>query len=252
MAENPTLLFSALVFTIIAGVVAVAAFGFDLFDRFGSHATVLSSTTSAPAPSTATMSVTPSSVTSASAGRPSPTATPTCLDHQGGAVDCREPHRYEKLTEECSVAGMLKYMAGRAGRDVVLADLASKSGFCVIDSKIEVSDTAAGTLASANDDAWRRCVDNRRDQLVPCDHDHDGEYIATGESRKASQSECEEAAASYLRTTLDNVSDLLRVRVIEQIDREPYAARCVIEVRGSQPLTASVSDLGVSPVPIRR
>ena len=252
MAENPTLVVGALVFTIVAGVVAVLAFGFDLFDRFGGQSPAAGSTASAAAPPAASGPATGPPAAATPTTRPSPTTTPACLDDHGGAVDCREPHRFEKLTGECSVAGMLKYMAGRAGRDVVFPDVVSKFGSCVIDSKIEVSDTAAGTLAGATDDAWRRCVDNRRGDLVPCDRDHDGEYLATGESRKASQSECEEAASDYMRQTLANVSDLLRVRVIEQINREPNAARCVIEVRGAQPLTASVSDLGVSPVPIRR
>ena len=43
-----------------------------------------------------------------------------------------------------------------------------------------------------------------------------------------------------------------KFRVVDESDPDPNAPRCLIAVRGRQPLTASVRDLGVSPVPIRR
>ena len=43
-----------------------------------------------------------------------------------------------------------------------------------------------------------------------------------------------------------------QVRVVGEIDDDPNSARCLIAVRGSQPLDASVRNLGVSPVPIER
>ena len=143
-------------------------------------------------------------------------------------------------------------MSGRAGIDVVLATVRPMSGACVIDNPVEVVETASGVLAGSRDDAWLRCLDDRQRQLVPCSEEHTGEYIATGESRRANQEECEQAAETYLNQTLANVGDLLTVRVVSEVDPDPNSPRCLIAVRGTQPLTASVRNLGVSPVPIRR
>ena len=92
---------------------------------------------------------------------------------------------------------------------MVLASVRPTSGACVIDNPVEVAETAAGVLAGSNDDAWRRCLDDRQGRLVPCSEEHTGEYIATGEARKANQEECESAAEAYLNQTLANVGDLL-------------------------------------------
>jgi hypothetical protein len=158
----------------------------------------------------------------------------------------------EKFVGSCSTAGMLSYMSGRTGIDVALATVRPMAGACVIDNPVEVAETASGVLAGPRDDAWLRCLDDRQRQLVPCSEDHNGEYIATGEARKANQEECEQAAETYLNQTLANVGDLLTVRVVSEVDPDPNSPRCLIAVRGVQPLTASVRNLGVSPVPIRR
>jgi hypothetical protein len=69
---------------------------------------------------------------------------------------------------------------------------------------------------------------------------------------KASLDECREVAEAYLDQGLGTVGDLLQVRVVDEIDDDPNSARCLIAIRGSQPLVASVRNLGVSPVPIER
>jgi hypothetical protein len=251
LAQHPGLVLAALVLTIVPGLLAIATFGFDVFDRFGNG-------TAPPDPATPSLTgpsaggATPSSPPSPSAPSSDTTATSACLDDQQQEVDCREPHRLEKFAGSCSTAGMLTYMAGRVGLDVVLATVRPMSGDCVIDNPVEVAETASGVLAGSGDDAWLRCLDDRQRRLVPCSEDHTGEYIATGESRTANQEECESAAEAYLNQTLANVGDLLTVRVVREVDPEPNSPRCMIAVRGVQPLTASVRNLGVSPVPIRR
>jgi hypothetical protein len=249
-AQNSGLIVAALILTIVAGLVAVATFGFDLFDRMGAGPPA-SASASPGAPSVAlrTEASAPPPDVPAPSGS---SAASVCLNDQQVEIDCREPHRLEKFGGSCSTAGMLGYMSGRAGLDVVLASVRPASGACVIDNPVEVAETAAGVLARSNDDAWRRCLDDRQGRLVPCSEEHTGEYIATGEARKANQEECEEAAEAYLNQTLANVGDLLAVRVVGEVDPDPNSPQCLITARGTQPLTASVRNLGVSPVPIGR
>lgn len=108
---------------------------------------------------------------------------------------------------------MLDYMAGSAGTDVVLATVRPWSGSCVIENPDEVTETAAAVLSGGRDDAWRRCLDDRQGRLVPCSADHTGEYLGTGQSRKASPDECAAAAEAHLRQTPAKVGDLLTVPV---------------------------------------
>jgi hypothetical protein len=251
-AKSPGLGLAALILTVVAGLVAVVTLGLDVFDRLATAPTASASATgtaNAPTAAAQTAAGEPSPFVS---GRSGPTVVSVCLDDQQKEIDCREPHHLEKLGGSCSTGGMLIYMSGRAGLDVALADVRPLSTACVIDNPVEVVETAAGVLAGSNDDSWRRCLDDQRGRLVPCSEDHTGEYIATGEARKANQVECERAAEAYLNQTLANVGDLLTVRVVAEVDRDPNSPRCLIAVRGSQPLTASVRNLGVGPVPIRR
>ena len=253
-ATSSALTAAALVCTVLAGVAALVALGLQIADR--STATV---SPAVPVPvGTGTGPADP--LPSADLPKPSPSisavttpgSVPSCLDDGFQVVDCREPHRLEKVDGPCSTGGMLEYMSGRAGTDVVLATVRPWSGACVIENPVEVAETAADVLAGGSDDAWRRCLDDQQGRLVPCSKDHTGEYLATGETRKASQAECEQAAEAYLGQPLAGVADLLTVRAVAEVDPDPNAPRCLITVRGSQPLTASVRNLGVSPVPIRR
>ena len=252
-ATSSALKAAALVFTVLAGVAALVALGLQVTDRFAvappSPAVPVPAVTE-PTPSVPSIgpSTTPPSVTAL----PEPGTALSCLDDGYRAVDCREPHRLEQVSGPCSTGGMLDYMSGRAGTDVVLATVRPWSGACVIDNPRQVAETAADVLAGGSDDAWRRCLDDRQDRLVPCSEDHTGEYLATGQTRKASQAECERAAEVYLGQPLAGVTDLLTVRVVAEFDPDPNAPRCLIAVRGTQPLTASVRELGVRPVPIRR
>ena len=251
--DNPSLVLGALVFTIIAGVVAVATLGLDILDRVETRPEATAASRSAvdpPAAPNATLS--PATTVSAAPPQASPIPASSCIDDSGTAVDCREPHHLEQFGGACTSTGMIRFMAGQAGLDVVLATVSRRANGCAINIPVKVTDTAAGALARSGDDAWRRCVDKQRDLLVACNEDHTGEYLATGAVHKANLSECNEAAERYMGQTLDNVADLLAVRIVDQIDKDPSAARCLIEVRGSQPLTASLRRLGVSPVPIRR
>jgi hypothetical protein len=251
LAKSSALSVGVSVLTIVGGLIAIISFALYAVDRWGGG----DGTTAPPEAMRTPSSSGPTPVPSSGPPPPSvtdPTVHSVCLSDQQDEVDCREPHRLERFGGSCSTAGMLEYMAGRAGRDVVLADVREVSGACVIDNPIEVAETAAGVLAGSNHDAWRRCLDDRQGRLVPCSKEHTGEYIATGEARKANQEECEKAAEAYMNQTLTNVGDLLTVRVVSEVDPDPSSPRCLIAVRGSQPLTASVRNLGVRPVPIRR
>lgn len=254
-ATSSILTASALVFTVLAGLAAIVALGLQIADR----ASVTAPGPSAPAPAGSGVGPT-APIPSSDRPAPSPSvpvvsnAAPAaaCLDDGYRIVDCREPHRLEKFEGSCSTDGMLAYMSGRVGTDVVLATVRPWSGACLLENPVEVAETAADALAGGGDDAWRRCLDDVQGRLVPCSEDHTGEYLATGRARKASLEECQVAAEAYMRQTLAGVADQLTVRVVAEVDPDPNAPRCLIAVRGTQPLTGSVRDLGVSPVPIRR
>lgn len=168
-ATSSALKAAALVFTVVGGVTAIVALSLQIADRW---------TVATPGPSVPVVS--------------NPVPGPSCLDDGYQVVDCREPHRLEKVDGPCSTGDMLNYMSGRAGTDVVLATVRPWSG------------------------------------------------------------ECQAAAEMYMRQTLAGVGDQLTVRVVAEVDPDPSAPRCLIAVRGTQPLTASVRNLGINPVPFRR
>ena len=251
LAQNPGLVLAALVFTVVAGVVAVAAFGLDVFDRVESRSGPPAGSSSTSLPPLSTTSTTSGPNSTPPSGAPD-TAASTCLDGAGEPIDCREPHQYERYSGDCSTPGMLRFMAGRPGLDVVLASVVRDGGGCLLSTPVTVADSAAQALSGTGDDAWLRCVDERESRLVSCDRPHTGEYVATGRAGKADLDECRAAAEVYMDQSLGSVGDLLQVHVVDEIDDDPNSARCLIAIRGSQPLDASVRNLGVSPVPIER
>ena len=252
LAQNPGLVLAALFFTVVAGVVAVAAFGLDVFDRVGSRSEAPAGdmSDSRPSPS-ASASASPAPSTAPS-GATAAVPASTCLDDAGKPIDCRAPHQRERYSGDCSTPGMLRFMAGRPGLDVVLARVARDGGQCLLSTPVTVADTAAQALNGNADDGWLRCLDERQDRLVSCDQPHTGEYIATGRAGKANLVECQSTAERYMDQSLESVGELLQVRVVDEIDDDPNSARCLISIRGSQPLVASVRNLRVSPVPIER
>ncbi len=168
-------------------------------------------------------------------------------------VNCREPHRFQLVPDGCSAAALVVFMGGAAGLDVPLARaVRADDGRCFADFQREVAETARGALKSEGSDGWRRCVDGETNMLVGCDVPHTGEYLATGQAGKASGPECEDAAARYMDQTVENLSAQVRIRVIDEVDADADSARCVVEVRGSQPLNGSLRRLGQRDLPISR
>jgi hypothetical protein len=141
-------------------------------------------------------------------------------------------------------------MGGVPGLDVPLARTVAVEQGCLIDYGTELSASAKDSLSSPADDEWRRCIDGSTARIVACSQPHTGESLATGEQGKASQDQCDEAAGRYMGRSISSVSEELRVQVIKQVSDDLNGERCVITVRGTQPLTASVRRLGVSRVPI--
>lgn len=235
---------------IAASLATIAAFVLDLGDRIPDQAA------SGEASPVVTSAASPPS---ANSPKRSPTRTHTsvaeasgCLTSDYQPVDCREDHRYEQLSEDCSTAALLEYMGGRAGLDVALGHPVTwNDEQCLLDAGRDMSSSAKDVLAAdAGDDGWRRCYDARSNRIVPCDEPHSGEYLATGAKGKASQAECEEAAGAYMERTIAANADLLRVQVIANTDDDQNSPRCLISVRGTQRLAGSLRRLGVNTVPI--
>ncbi len=142
-------------------------------------------------------------------------------------------------------------MGGRNGLDVVLARPARlPSGTCLLDARLDVTTSARDVLASDDHDSWRRCYRLRTNTVVPCNEPHTGEYIATGSKRRATFSECVAAANIYTDQGFDENKDLLQAVALATIDGEDNGPRCMIAVRGTQSLDASIRGLGVNAVPL--
>jgi hypothetical protein len=250
LAANQGLQLGAIVFTILAGIAAIVALSLDVSDRFTEDApsqrpTVMPSVTVSPRN-------TPVLPSAAQPSNPTENVKVACFSSGDEPVDCRESHRYELFPGDCTIASLVTYMGGRAGLDVALGQpLGASGGGCLLDSGRDVSTSAREVLAADDgDDAWRRCYDNRRGQIVPCDAPHSGEYIATGATSKATQDECIEAARAYMDRSIAANAELLRVQVIDKIDPNQNSPRCLISIRGNQRLGASLRHLGVNTVPI--
>jgi hypothetical protein len=252
LAANHGLKLASLVIGILAGIVAIVAGAWEVADRMN-HDTA-SGKPSAGAASPATIpTATSSRSPSGSQITPSTVGVKNgCISSDNRPVDCDESHRYEAFPGECAIDAMLDYMGGRAGLDVAFGHpIALGAGRCLLDSGREVSKSARDVLATDDgDDAWRRCYDSRRNRIIPCDEPHSGEYVATGGKSKASQDECIAAAGAYMDRSVAANSELLRVQVINKTDDDQNSPRCLISIRGTQRLSASVRRIGVNTLPL--
>ena len=248
LRENQGLLAAGGVLAAVAALVGIVAGVLEIRDYLGDES-VTPVVRTASASSMAQSAGPPSSAgpTSPSAASPADDVCRTAADQP---VDCREPHRYQTLPGNCTLATMIDFMGGDVGREVPFAVVREATGGgCIIDTRDEVEGTAADAFAQPTDDRWRRCV--LGDDLVRCDQPHEGEYVATGQAGKADLRECTSAADEYMGRGFDQVSELLKVVVIDEVEAEPESARCVIMVRGAQLMTSSVRALGQNRVPIR-
>ena len=121
---------------------------------------------------------------------------------------------------------------------------------CVLDAGHELRGSAKDVLQSGTGAEWRRCFDRAKGKNVSCSTVHTGEYVATGNSKRATDADCLVAATTYLDQLPGNLVEDLIVRPINVKSGHPDPARCIIDARGNHRLTDSVRNLGSRPVPV--
>jgi hypothetical protein len=182
-----------------------------------------------------------------------PVAGPKCWTTAKAVVDCRETHRYEEIPQAptCTEAVVTGFLGGLATVDVLVAHPAALPGVtCALDAGHDVNDSAKDVLQTDDHAVWRRCFDKAKNSNIPCSEDHTGEYVATGNPRRATEADCLVAAATYLDQLPGNLTEDLIVRPIDVKTGHPDPARCIIDARGNHRLTTTVRNLGSRPVPI--
>ena len=206
-----------------------------------------SSSVSVPPSSTPTLPTSPPATTALSPSGP------RCWTVSRVLIDCREAHRYEEIPQPqaCNQAAVIDYLGGLTALDVSVARPgAAPGGGCWLDAGRTVSGSAQGVLQSESAPSWRRCVDQRTAKNVPCSALHSGEYLATGSLRRATDAECQVAAAKYMDQNPGNLIEDLMIHVLPVSSTSTDPARCTILARGNHLLTTSVRALGSRPVPI--
>lgn len=183
----------------------------------------------------------------------SSTSTVGCWSANRASIDCREPHRFERIPAEpsCELAAVVRFLGGTAVDVVTAKAVAAPGGACALQSVGDVSDTARDVLLTSSNASWRRCYDRRTATTVNCAQVHSGEYFATGSLRRATLAECLAAAETYLDQLPANVADDLVVNVLPVPSGTKDPARCTIDARGNHLLTGTVRSLGSSPVPVQ-
>lgn len=166
---------------------------------------------------------------------------PACATSDGVPVDCELPHRFETFAGECTTAGFIRWLGGRADLDVVRGVVSPQDdGICRADLRVDARGSAANMLSGEDAATIRRCFDSRSGRIVSCSQPHTIEYFATSSSGIAREGSCESAAVTYLGIRPKRRSNELRVRRIGSSPPVGDNARCVIEVVGSQRLAVSV------------
>ena len=182
-------------------------------------------------------------------------STAGCRTTRGGqSVDCLSPHRYEAISLPCTAEHLVDLMGGDPKLDVLFdrprPDGSAGCGVS-LDEEEDRSIREVLDIDAAQDDHWRRCVDMSGSRFTRCDLDHGGEYVGTGKARRAEQEDCDKAVSDYMRVPIDVHADTLRVRAVAVVT-ENDPARCLVSVRGTQPLTSSLRWLDTQAVPVRR
>jgi hypothetical protein len=208
---------------------------------------------SAPSSSSAPAgSGTPSSASHTS----SPQLTSACLDTSKSLVSCDRDHQFEifSTSGSCTSDALIDYLGGVPGMDTLasgihLMQLTTKGkDVCVVTppgsattySARRVFDGAAG-------DAWRRCLDNRfANREVSCAGSHTDEFVFTGVLGVGEKLDCASRATRYLGADFSIYAQDLELRTA----RQGAASQCLISVRGSNLLTASVRRVGTNALPI--
>ncbi len=172
----------------------------------------------------------------------------TCLDPGGAATSCAVAHAAEVVATDgpCDAAALLGHLGGVAGEDVLRTSVVPVSrpvggtSVCVVDVPPEAPAGAArDVLLGPAGDAWRRCGD-QAGREVSCGQPHTTEVVA--EAAAGETLDCRERAGSYLGRPFDQVD--AELRLLED------ASRCVVEVRGTNVLVASLRRLGAGALPV--
>jgi hypothetical protein len=189
---------------------------------------------------------------------PTPTRSPSttalgCWSADRITIDCREPHRLERIPAEpsCELAAVVRFLGGTSVDVVTAQAVAGPGGSCALESADDVSGTARDVLLTSSSASWRRCFDRRTATTVNCAQVHSSEYFATGSLRRATSDECLAAAEIYLDQLPANVADDLAINVLPVLSGTQDRARCTIDARGNHLLTSTVRSLGASPVPVQ-
>ncbi|GAA4969194.1 hypothetical protein [Kineococcus glutinatus] len=237
----------------IAAVVEITTGSLDLIERGSADDPAPPAATSAPAATTSTRPPEPSSPDSgASDGGVAALAVGTCLTAADTATVCSASHQGEVFaTGSCDTPTLVAYLGGRADVDVLgealqVRELDVAGGTaCVVGSGNPVTGSFANTLQEDVGDAWRRCHDSRTGQDVACSVPHTAEYthLSAGGPQDV---DCVQVSADYTRSSYQDLADRLRV---ERATPDGESA-CLLVVRGSRVLTASVRDLGSAPLPL--
>jgi hypothetical protein len=177
----------------------------------------------------------------------------TCLDRSTTPVPCQSPHDLEVVSlDGCRSDVFVRYLGGDPAREVLrvsprqLALMGGGKRLCVVGDPTSEPDISSvrGVLATDHADGWRVCVDSRLERRpVPCSDDHTGEYVGIPANQPL---DCVRAAEAYMNATYGRVAGELRIVTHRRAD----GPRCEIEALGSNLLTASVRDIGVSTLPI--
>ncbi|TDO35791.1 hypothetical protein EV643_12163 [Kribbella sp. VKM Ac-2527] len=123
---------------------------------------------------------------------------------------------------------VIDYVGGRAALDVTIAKaLKQPGGRCWLAAGRDVAGTAKDVLQGPDSANWRRCYDRRTGTNVSCGVLHSGEYLAAGNLLRATDVECQVAAATYLDQNPGNLLEDLEVRPLPVESGNPDTARCI-------------------------
>jgi hypothetical protein len=180
-----------------------------------------------------------------------------CLSAARQPTSCDVPHPYEiyRLGASCDFKSLLAYLGGVVGADTLMAAVAGhsftveKQPVCALNGPgaSMLDGSAKQILLSSKGDGWRRCLDERDSQAVPCNRPHTSEYVFAGTVPAGSTLDCSSQASSYLDAAIANFTDELKV---QKVRTSPTEA-CLLTIRGGDLLTASVRRIGTGALPVQ-
>jgi len=183
----------------------------------------------------------------------------TCLAEDLTPVPCTVSHARQVVpvtAGECGVAGLVGHMGGRADTDVVLLRVQVAAGpdgepTCTATTRdgSALTESLAGALGRPGHARYRWCVDTRAAADVPCDVEHDGEYVGAATSAPTAQ-ECTVAVERYLDASYRRHADRLRLTVTPTAPGTSTRPACLLATRGSARLVDSLRELRARALPV--